>query len=592
MIRISYNSSSYTAEISSDLYDDCWLQIVDLCYEETKETNKLNMLKLEIPWWSYLNIRQKIYFSIRSYKVDLLLSDEARGLIKEVNDTIRSFDSISTSNTTDDDILLHLKKNHFTRSLLPFQMRNVKKLTSLKSAATFSVPGAGKTTEALAFYCFHKTVTSKLLVVLPKNAFMAWEDEAKACFQQPPTIIRLSGGYENIKNQLHSNPEIMLITYQQLINVYNLIGTYLSKHESFIFIDESHRMKKGIDGKASSAILRLSGIAKYKLVMSGTPMPQYKTDLIPQFSFLYPGIPVTADTIEANIKKIYVRTTKADLGLNDPNFIMHPIEMSTTQQYLYKLLTDEGKRAAEAYLRSGDKNTLRSLGKSCMNLLQVSSNPALIARRLNNDLLQNVVSLGDSPKIAYACYKARKLASKGQKTLIWTNFVENVELIASRLQDLKAVYIHGGVPSGQGNNNDTREGRIRKFLSEDDCFVMVANPAAACEGISLHSECHYAIYIDRTFNAAHYLQSIDRIHRIGLPKDCEVNIEVLTSPETIDDSVEQRLSLKLSNMARVLEDPSIQKEYEYFDDDNISDEEIMGISDEDAQYLARIFLEV
>ena len=71
-------------------------------------------------------------------------------------------------------------------------------------------------------------------------------------------------------------------------------------------------------------------------------------------------------------------------------------------------------------------------------------------------------------------------------------------LIADELDDLNAVYIRGDVPTDDGKDDpygrytdvtddeeETREARIKKFKTDDSCWVMVANPAAAGEGISL-----------------------------------------------------------------------------------------------------------
>ena len=88
-------------------------------------------------------------------------------------------------------------------------------------------------------------------------------------------------------------------------------------------------------------------------------------------------------------------------------------------------------------------------------------------------------------------------------------------------------------------------------------MVLVANPAAAGEGISLHKECHRSIYIDRTFNAAHFLQSRDRIHRLGLPKNTQVKETILVHENQIDLKVEQNLKEKLDLMENVLNDFSI-----------------------------------
>ena len=88
-----------------------------------------------------------------------------------------------------------------------------------------------------------------------------------------------------------------------------------------------------------------------------------------------------------------------------------------------------------------------------------------------------------------------------------------------------ADFIHGGVDAGDENDFDTREGKIKRFHTDDTCKVLVANPAACSEGISLHKVCQNAIYLDRSFNAAHYMQSEDRIHRLGLAPDAKPQIE-------------------------------------------------------------------
>jgi SNF2 family DNA or RNA helicase len=149
--------------------------------------------------------------------------------------------------------------------------------------------------------------------------------------------------------------------------------------------------------------------------------------------------------------------------------------------------------------------------------------------------------------------------------LIWTSFVANVELIAQRLTDLGAVYIHGGVDAGDEDDEETREGKIKAFHDDKSIRVMVANPAAACEGISLHKICQNAIYVDRTFNAAHYLQSEDRIHRLGLEKHQSPTIEILECRATIDEIVRGRLNFKVDRMSAVLEDPSLNVDPVLFD---------------------------
>ena len=128
---------------------------------------------------------------------------------------------------------------------------------------------------------------------------------------------------------------------------------------------------------------------------------------------------------------------------------------------------------------------------------------------------------------------------------------------------------------------------------------MIANPAAASESISLHKKCRNAIYIDRTYNAGQYLQSLDRIHRLGLSKNEDVNIEVLYHPSTLDVSISERLRLKIDLMANILNDDSLYPSEEsqvlfnnYYNEsekqqlsgeiliNDISDKDILSIKDE------------
>jgi SNF2 family DNA or RNA helicase len=107
----------------------------------------------------------------------------------------------------------------------------------------------------------------------------------------------------------------------------------------------------------------------------------------------------------------------------------------------------------------------------------------------------------------------------------------------------------------------------------------VANPAACGEGISLHEVCHHAIYVDRNYNAAQYLQSEDRIHRLGLPKNQNTIVEILCCPDSIDESVNDRLIMKARRMAEVLNDHDLHIDPVSFDPEAIDDDEAIDYED-------------
>ena len=188
--------------------------------------------------------------------------------------------------------------------------------------------------------------------------------------------------------------------------------------------------------------------------------------------------------------------------------------------------------------------------------------------------------------------RARELIADGEKVLIWSSFVDNVEIIAQRFGS-QAEFIHGGVPIGSDDDMidtyDTRDQKIRRFKEDPKCMVLVANPAAAAESISLHEHCNHALYLDRTYNAGQFLQSQDRIHRL-ISKDKEqqkyIDIFILDIPWCVDWKVHEALKRKIKNMSAFLNDPSLQS-LEGFDTDLdvISSENPMTKEDEEKFYI-------
>jgi SNF2 family DNA or RNA helicase len=370
-----------------------------------------------------------------------------------------------------------------------------------------------------------------------------------------------------------------------------LLGQYFNEHPAFLFLDESHRMKRGINGASGSSLLELSSLPVLKLLLSGTPMPNSIADLVPQFQFLYPEIRVTDETVVSEFKPIFVRTTKSELGLRKPIRVYRDVTMSPAQQRLYEALADETLRSLESALRSAhEQRAFRAAGGCVMHLIEAVSNPALLAggQISGHPLLIDAIST-ETPRITEACRIARDLAKQGRKTVIWSYFVGTVEGVANLLADCGAVFIDGDVDSSVDEAvTDSREALLRRFHNDAACKVLVANPAACAEGISLHTVCHHAIYIDRTYNAAQYMQSEDRIHRLGLAADQDTIITILRSPGTIDESIDRRLTAKIQAMGRVLDDPDLNMRPVDLTDEAMS--YTLGLDMEDLNDLRKLLL--
>lgn len=540
----------------------------------------------------FLSTWKDVYGYLSQYDVEF---DVDAALIEDVKRFRQQRDE--TRHFTLKELEDRLMEAGFKRKLKDFQAENVCKLAQRNQGATFSVPGAGKTTEALAFFYSTAKPDDKLLVVAPLNAFGAWDEQLTECTgNRNLSFVRLTGGADNVARMLRENHQFLLTNYELLRSPQprEIIYLFLRGNPNvYVFLDESHKIKNEATAQAE-AIRLIQPFPKAKLIMSGTPMPQSPKDLLPQYRFLFPDESVSESDVVSKFQDIYVRTTASRLGIPKIRVYRQNIELDDIEKTLYGKMRKLALKNAGT--PSADARYLRNLGKSVMRLLAFVSNPALIAPLFSGMMpeLTEYLRTRDSKKIAYVCKRARQLVAEGKKVLIWSSFVRNVELISCRLQDLGADYIHGGVKAGDPDDPTSREGKLRNFNAPGSLHkVLVANPAAASEGISLHKACQYAIYLDRSFNAAQFLQSQDRIHRLGMPVGTVPEMEFVMCPSTIDDVVDSRLDSKIRSMGAALNDMSIVPSdpeliYDTDDDDGPEvDDTRPGISRTDIEEILR-----
>jgi SNF2 family DNA or RNA helicase len=86
-----------------------------------------------------------------------------------------------------------------------------------------------------------------------------------------------------------------------------------------------------------------------------------------------------------------------------------------------------------------------------------------------------------------------------------------------------------------------RREAIRRFQEDDSTMLFVGNPAAAGAGLTLH-RARLAVYESMSNQAAHYLQSLDRIHRRGQTRDVEYF--VLLCDQSLEVHEYERLTSK------------------------------------------------
>ena len=221
-----------------------------------------------------------------------------------------------------------------------------------------------------------------------------------------------------------------------------------------------------------------------------------------------------------------LRETKKTAGLKLPgkSFIAKEIAMDNKQQILYKKIQEE---LSAIVLKNGKfiEENVESVLKRLIRLVQISSNPALVDEGYSNI----------PPKLIATEEIVQNAVKQGSKVIIWTNFVENVDLITNYFKKYDAVGISGKI------DNNLRNTYLSDFRKNESTKLLIATPGVAREGLTL-VEANHAIFFDRNFSLENYLQAQDRIYRISQKKECF--IYKLLTINSIDYWVDSLLDAK------------------------------------------------
>jgi SNF2 family DNA or RNA helicase len=462
-------------------------------------------------------------------------------------------------------------------------------MVNVAHAANFSVPGSGKTSIVLSSFRIlkRKNEINKLIVIGPRSSFMSWEEEYIACFKQKLNNIRMVGT-KTTRRKLYrdaDSKEMMLLTFQMAHRDVNELICFLKKHKCCLVIDESHNIKRLNGGEWANAILSLAPYATKRVILTGTPMPNSMYDLWSQMTFLWPNPPLlgsseqfknrieNADSKEINEIKTdlypyYWRIRKKDLKLKKPIYHRFLIKMKPYQKAIYDALA--AKVLSELVKAPEERSKLRMWRRSrVIRLLQAASNPSLLAEHSKefqippldasglsvDKLIDNYSDYETPAKFDITTDLVLGLLKKNHKVIIWTAFIHNIKTLNNLFKKFNPRVVYGEIPKDENENKYyNREKMIHEFKVSPKHNLLIANPAACAESVSLHKVCFHAIYFDRTFNGAQYMQSLDRIHRIGLEPNDQVHYYMLNSKNTIDETVDQRLTDKHKKMLQLLDD--------------------------------------
>lgn len=523
--------------------------------------------------------------------------------------------SIRNNNCDEKDFKMFIESVHnnlSNRTLYPLQLLSAFHLAFSQNACNFSVPGAGKTSIVYGAYAYLKNLdinnskyVDRIVVIGPLSSFGPWENEYYECFGKQPISKRLSGGIsraEKVNHFYSSNPaEVTLLSYQGVLSVLDDLIYFLKRYKVMVILDEAHKIKNTQGGVTAETILSISRYCKSRVILTGTPLPNGYEDLFNLFKFIWPTKDILGYhlyqlkdmssnpnderiiDLTNHISPYFIRIRKSDLGI--PNPIDNPplsVKMGTIQREIYDFI----EKKYMPFIMSTDnqgvdfKNLL--VKARLIRLMQVATNPELLRKPLDEFYseqgLPNEAFIDDSnilnkillyrtievpQKFIKVGEVVKELIERGEKVIIWTTFIQNIIDLQKYLQSIGIMseLLYGAVPIDKDeddNNQVTRENIVKEFHREDSIFkVIIANPLAASESISLHKACHNAIYLDRTFNVTHFIQSKDRIHRYGLKETDKTNYYYILSENSIDEVIHERLSFKERRMNEIIENEQI-----------------------------------
>lgn len=514
------------------------------------------------------------------------------------------------------DAFQEVLKETLTRKLYPLQLLSSFHMAFAQNSCNFAVPGAGKTSIVYGAYAFLKSLpkedsrhVNKLLVIGPLSSFAPWENEFSECFGYKTNSFRMSGDSDiSIKQKLEhlyspNSPELTMIFHGGVDRFKNDIIDFLKRNKTMVVVDEAHRIKNP-EGVWGRSVTEISKEAVARVILTGTPVPNGYQDIFNLFKFIYPfkfkeilkfhyhnledmtnnNSPESnrVQELKNNISPYFIRIKKKDLKLPPIEEKYIPVEMDSHQRDIYDFIESQYL----PHFKENNSATVKDIlnRAKLIRLRQASTNPSLLTRTLRDSLENNELTGEIDPNAIFTTdtdefvndseffnkiinyptvetpKKFRSILSllieeifpENGKVIIWTIFIQNAKELQSYLNqnEIESKLLIGEIPQ------EEREETIKAFNNPlfNDFKVIIANPFSVAESISLHKGCHNAIYLERDYNCSNFLQSKDRIHRVGLDENQLTKYFYILSKDSIDEVINNRLRLKIERMEEIIND--------------------------------------
>lgn len=410
----------------------------------------------------------------------------------------------------------------------------------------------------------------RVLIVAPTSVVAVWPKEFQEFADFKYTCRTLLGDKTHRLRELN---DLQKFPFKAMkVAVINYESTWregifeaLQEYDADLIIcDESQRIKTH-DAEQSKALHKLGDQARYKLILSGTPVQNNAIDIYSQYRFLDSTIfgenfykfrnryavmggfnrkqIVGYKDLDGLIKKehsIAFRITKNEaIDLPEQTFETRKVHFSKKEQELYNRI----KRDSYAELDSGGQITATTVLTKLLRLQQLTggflvkddaSKPEQVSRA-KLDALSDIIE--------------DYVIGSGKKLVIFARFIAEVKAIIDLVTKLlprgmKQVAIYGDI------KKEDRGDIVKQFQEDPSTTVFIGQIDTAGTGITL-TAADTCVYYSKNFNYATYSQSLSRIHRIGQRNVCTyIDLEV---DKTIDELISQSLAKK-EDMAKTVVD--------------------------------------
>ncbi|MCB0322924.1 MAG: DEAD/DEAH box helicase [Bdellovibrionales bacterium] len=437
--------------------------------------------------------------------------------------------------------------------------------------------GLGKTLSVLATYqtLRERGEVDTLLVVCPNSLTRNWQREAERWIPDlklavmPETRAARIKLLKKLARYTADWVGGLVVNYEsfRLSYVLEALLPLVSERRTLLVVDESQRTKNP-KSKTFAALAELAPLCPRRVLLSGTPTPKDISDIWSQVVLLDQGerlgtnyyewlgtvaelgnrwsefaiVKYKQEAVENTVRRVQellLRRRKEEvLDLPEKVFSIRDVPLSGTQKSRYEeirkdLLLQVTATNGETYYREID-NILEAF----LRAVQAASNPRLIDPAWE----------GEPAKFVELDEIVRELVGEQERKLvIWTNFRINVAELVERYAEFDAQPFTGDQSRAE------RAALVECFQQEPKrAKVLIAIPAAGGVGITL-TAAQTAVYLDKTWNGEHWMQSVDRLHRIGQ----RGTVHVLSLHACrVDDLISANLRRKEAEQARLLGDVS------------------------------------